>query len=76
VFVVVYDDEQVFVAAFQDGKLKRVVEESAMDKVQQTLFASAVTCSLPGLAITVGGAAAAEVDTGDSDFGTPSAPGA
>ena len=76
--MVVYDSEAAFAAAFKDGKLARMATEEGMADVQQTLFASAVACSLPKLAIVTGGgvapAAAAGGVTGDSDFGTPSAP--
>jgi hypothetical protein len=76
-YIVVYDDDQNFNAAFKDGKLVRLESEDCMPNVQQTLFASAVACSLPKLAIVSQGgvapSAAATVD-GDSDFGSPESP--
>jgi len=54
VFVVVYDDEQVFVAAFKGGKLVRTTDETSMDAVQGTLFACAVALSLPTVAVAGG----------------------
>jgi len=77
-FVVVYDDNQVFVAAFKAGKLVRTTDETQMDAVQGALFASAVALSLPSVAVAGGLVPEAGSTTieGDSDFGTPDAPGA
>ena len=67
-YIVVYDDEQRFVAAFKGGKLARVDDETQMPQVQGGLFAAAVVCSLPRMAITLGQAPGVGEDT-TSDFG-------
>ena len=68
-YIVVYDDEQRFVAAFKGGKLARVDDETQMPQVQGGLFAAAVVCSLPRMAITLGSAPAGGGEDTTSDFG-------
>ena len=75
-YVVVYDGEQQFAAAFKDGKLVRATPSCPISEVAGTLFMSAVAVATPGAIIKFSGAAVPAAAEGDSDFGTPDAPGA